>query len=331
MRKIGFIGRADNSGLGTMSWEFTRHIPCEKILIVKNGVYQIFPERFPGAKISGREFTKETVDWLLDGITGLVAFETTYDMRIFKEAKKRKIKTYIIPMYECSPPMSIIDPDVIICPSELDFNVYSKNKAGREVVFIPFPVDRERLKFTQKTKAHTFVHNAGHGGLAQRNGTSELLAAIPMVQSDVKFIIRSQGHINYSHPKADVRVGNFENYWDLWNEGDVFVFPHKFDGMSLPVQEALAVGMPVLSTAIFPFTKWLPTDWFFTADQIINTRVMNNSPEIEYAVVKPEEIARKIDEIANQDIREMSNLAMKIADKISWDKLKAKYVQVFSQ
>jgi hypothetical protein len=330
MRKVGFIARADNSGLGTMSWEFSKHIPCTKILVVKNGVYQIFPERFPGARVTKQSISKEDIAWLFEGIEVLVAFETTYDLTLFKQARKAGIKTIIIPMYECSPPMSILRPDVVICPSKLDFDTYA-GTPETTVLQSPFPVNRQMIPFRKRKIAKVFVHNAGHGGLAERNGTSELLAAIPMVQSDVKFVIRSQRPIQYSHPKAEILVGNFEKYSDMWGEGDVFIFPHKFDGMSLPIQEALSSGMPVLSTRIYPFTKWMPNDWFFDAEEIIRMRVMGNSPEIEYAVVKPESIARKVDEIANKDISGMSGQADQLADKLSWENLKQFYVQILSK
>ena len=44
--RIGIIARYDNSGLGTMCWEYARHLKPAKVLLVANGVYQTFPERF---------------------------------------------------------------------------------------------------------------------------------------------------------------------------------------------------------------------------------------------------------------------------------------------
>ena len=46
MVRQGLIARADNSGLGTLSWEFARHLKPDKVLLVSNGVFQTFPERF---------------------------------------------------------------------------------------------------------------------------------------------------------------------------------------------------------------------------------------------------------------------------------------------
>lgn len=323
--KLGFIARADNSGLGTMSWEFSRHLPFEKILVVKNGVYAIFTERFPRARVVHKDrIEKEDIDWLLDGITHLLAIETPYDYEIFRLARQKCIRTVLIPMYECMGETLPVNPDLFLCPSTLDFKLMPRPKK-----YLPVPVDRSRLPFRQRRHAKVFLHSVGHGGIMGRNGTSELLAAIPMVKSDVKFIIRSQKAFDYSHPKVELRVGNFENYWDLWSEGDVFVFPHKFDGLSLPIQEALSVGMPVLSTAMFPFLGWMPEHWFIPAIEIVQAKPALRM--IDYALVEPEQIAKKIDEFANTDITEASRTADELAKALDWKVLKERYLQVIAK
>lgn len=328
-KKLGLIARSDNSGLGTLSLEFYENLKpyIGKIVIVQNGVYKSFPERFPGARVTHRELSSEDIDWLLEGVDSILTFETPYSDRLFREAKKRGVRSILIPMYECTPSFSAIGhPDLILCPSKLDLDFYKPEKKHTEVKYLPIPVNRKRLSFNQKRRAKTFLHNAGHGGLAERNGTNELLAAIPMVQSDVKFIINTQRKINYSHPKVEMRVGNVLNYWDLWRDGDVFVFPHKFDGLSLPIQEALSVGMPVLSTAIYPFTTFLPNEWFFNPDQVIQTKVSGTmNQQIDFAIVRPEEVAKKIDEFADKDIREDSMTANRIASGFDWNRLREDY------
>lgn len=332
MKKIGLIARADNSGLGTLSREFFDNLPVYKTLIVNNGVYAIFPDRFKNYKVTGRDLGEKEVEWFLDGLDTLLTFETSYNPNLFRKANKKGIKTVLIPMYECTPSLETIGfPNILLCPSKLDFQFYKKYRGKTEVKYLPIPVNRKRLPFRERRIAHTFLHNAGHGGLTIRNGTNELLAAIPMIKSDVKILINSQRHISYSHPKLELRIGNFENYWDIWDKGDVFIFPHKFDGLSLPIQEALSVGMPVLTTAIFPFTTWLPKEWMFPPDEMISVRVSNTVREfIDYAVVRPETIAAKIDEYANKDISRDSQRAGNMAELISWKNLYNKYLDILS-
>lgn len=313
------IFRCDNSGLGTLSWEFFKHLDFAKALIVKNGVYRAFPERFPGGRFVHKDrIKKEDIDWLTSGVTSLLAFETPYEYEIFRTAHRKGVQTFLIPMYECYLDRPTVQPSMHICPSALDFDVVGGHK-----IHLPVPVNRKVLKYRPRQTAKVFLHNAGHGGISGRNGTGELLAAILMIKSDVKIIINTQKPINYSHPKVEIRVGNFLNYWDLWRDGDVFVFPHKFDGLSLPVQEALSVGMPVLSTDMYPFNTWLPKDWMIPTDEVIKAKPALR--EIDYHIVKPEAIANKIDEMANRSIVRDSGIANELASKISWDELLPKY------
>src|SRR5438093_13775566 len=111
-------------------------------------------------------------------------------------------------------------------------------------ILIADPVNTERVKFIQRGNADVFVHNGGIT-LGDVNGTEDLLKAIPLVRSDVKFIIRSQKLLTINDPRVDLRVRSVPNYWDLYNEGDVFVCPQRFRATSLPIQEAMAAGMPV--------------------------------------------------------------------------------------
>lgn len=326
--KIGLIARCDNSGLGTMSWEFYNNLPISRVLVYDTKRYASFPARFPGARVTTK-ITQDDLDWLMTDIDILITIETPYEWNIYLQARKRGIKTVLIPMYECEPKPLPALPDMIVCPSKLDFDIFNREIGGqRRVIMIPTPVNRQRLPFKLRKRARVFQHNAGHGGLVGRNGTTELLAAIPMLKSDAKVVIYSQKKIDFIHPKVDIRIGNFENYWSLWRgESDVFIFPHKYDGLSLPVQEALSVGMPVLSTSIYPFSMWLPQNWFFDAQETMNLRVFSRM--IDVAVIQPDAIARKIDEWYDMDISQESIRAGKLAEAISWDNLKHKYLTEF--
>ena len=315
--RIGIIGFPHNSGLGTMTMEFCRYFPGTKALLIDNGRYKSFPDRFPGARLSQR-FTKDDLDWLLCDIDLLVTFETPIEWRAFAMAAARGIKTVLIPMYECMPQRWPALPDLILCPSRLDYTIFHAefNKLCK-VEYLQWPVNREKVPFNPRKTAKVFEHHAGHGGLVGRNGTAELLAAIPMLKSDAQIVIYSQREMHYTHPKLTLRVGNYANYWDIWGSGDVFVFPHKFDGLSLPVQEALSNGMPVLSTEIPPFIGWLPQDWFFGAAELLQAKVFDRMVDI--ALPDPAVIAAKIDAWYGTDISEASRVANKLAAAIDWE------------
>lgn len=323
--KIGFIARGDNSGLGTLSWEFFNHLKPHKTLLVDPGNYKLFRERFPGAKQCPRgDMTMADMEWVLDGIDILLAIETPYRYTLFKMAKERGIKTVLIPMYECLPKHVPYEPDLYICPSELDYEFIG----DKPKTLIPCPINTTSLPYLHRKKAETFVFNNGHGGGGGRNGADVLFKAIDLVKSDARFIINSQvGLPHMERDNVEVVIGNYEEYFDIWGQGDVYVWPHKFDGLSLPVQEAVATGMPVLTTKFFPFTEWLPDEWLFEPSGVERKRIFH--VDIDVYDVDPQVLADKIDEWYGKDISADSVKAFEIAQERSWENLLPNYLKVF--
>lgn len=328
MKRIGLIARYDNSGLGTLSWEFARHLNPEKILLVSNGVYQTFPERysnFTTKKVDGR-MTPDDMQWILHGVDVLLSIETFYDWQIIKEARRMKVKTALYTMYEMTPDPIPLHADLYICPSKLDMQYFEP----WDHVFLPPPVAEDRLLWKKRTRAHSFVHTASHGGLHGRKGTQLFLDAIPLVKSEVSFTIYSWRPIDIDNTdrRLSVKVVNFENYWQSWREGDVLVYPQDYNGICLPVIEALSSGLGVLSTDIFPFNEYLPKKLLFQPESIYRTRAAPGLFETDAAKISPERIAEKIDEIANTNIEQESFYGKEWARENSWQKLLPQYQEV---
>lgn len=250
-----------------------------------------------------------SIEELLEKCTTLIFFETPFIWNIIVKARQKGIKTILIPMYECTPFPFPYEPDEVWSPSDLDTKFYG-DKVTRQ---IQIPVD---VKHRIRTKACTFVHNAGNGGLGGRNGTKELIEALKYIQNPIKLIIRSQVPISCDDPRVDVRIGTFD---DIWEEGDVFVFPEKFNGLSLPLQEAFASGMLVMCGNRFPMTEWLPNEpmipvWGYHKERI--------AVEFHCAEYQPIDIANAIDKWYGQDITKFSLLGKEFNEKTSWKKQK---------
>lgn len=328
--RIGLVARADNSGLGTMSWEFSNHLKPAKTLIVNPGKYHIFRERFPeNSRLCAKgQMSTQDMEWLLDGIDLLLTIETPYHYALYKMAKRAGVKTVLIPMYECMPPIVPHHPDLYICPSEIDMDFVDY---GQKKVLIPCPINIRKLVFKRRKRAETFVFHNGHGGGKNRNGAKEFIEAISLVKNkEVKFIIYSQlGLPKIDDPRVEVRIGNYENYYDIWQDGDVYVHPHKFDGLSLPIQEAIGVGMPVICTKFYPFTEWLPEHWMFPSPSHTRERIFHLKVDVHE--VNPQILAAKIDAWAMQDITHESWEAHRLSRDRSWGKLKPKYLKEFKK
>jgi len=320
--KIGLVARADNTGLGMLSWEFFENLReyMAKVIIYDGGAFQIFPERFDNPEI----ITKDQIpDDFLEGIDLILAIETPYDWSIFGRAKTRGIKTVLIPMFECNQKPLEAYPDLIVCPSQIDFESFWGELARLEI--LPLPVNRKRVSFKLRQKARVFLHNVGHGGLHGRTGTGKFLKAIEMVKTNVRFLIHSQIKIpKVNDVRVEIRIGNLKNYWDLWQRGDVYVFPTNQEMISMPVQEALAAGMPVLMPkfSIYDF----PDNWIISSKNKFRAKIIDRF--MNFFEIEPRAIAEKIDEWANRDITGASKIADKLASTLDWRVLKSEWIEL---
>jgi len=326
--RIGMIARMCNSGLGTLSWEFANHLKPHKVLLVENGLFQTFPERYK--EFNTKEvpahstISKEYRDWLFEDTDIILSIETFYTWGIVPLAKEVGIKTVLITMLEMTPEIIPAKPDLFICPSLLDYRVISEPKT-----YLPIPLNAEKLVWRKRTKAKVFIHPASHGGMSGRKGTNLLLEAMGYVKSDIKLIIYTWKDISSQNEKVIIKKINFENYWQIWREADVLVYPQDYNGICLPVQEAFASGLGIISTNIFPFNEYLPHDLLFEPDGFYNTRADSGLLEVEAAKIDPKKIAEKIDEVASMDsIEKYSLIGKEWAEENSWNKLLPKYEKV---
>ncbi len=245
--RIGMICRFDNSGLGTLSWEFSRHLKPDKILLIQNGVFQTFPERYKEWE-DGRikivhpfgTVTPKQADWLLEDIDILFTCETFYDWSLVKRARPKGVKTVLYTMYEMTQEIMSLHPTHYLCPSELDMKYFP------EGTLLPPPIATDRLIWKERKIAKHFVHSGSHSGVSGRKGTQLLLDAIPLVKTqDIKFTIYSwQANFQVpDDPRIEVKVVNFKNYWQMWREGDVLIYPQDYNGICLPIVEAMSSGL----------------------------------------------------------------------------------------
>lgn len=318
--RIGLIGRCDNCGLGNMSWAFHDNLPIVKTLLFKRS-YACFPDRFKNNRLIEHP-TQLDIDWLLDGIDTLIAIETPYDWEIFKQAQRKGIKTVMIPMPEFFPDRMYWHlVDMWWCISPLEYEMAPANK-----VFIRNPVDKKKIKFRLREAAKTFVAHLGHGGIMGRNGSSELVAAIKKARGYFKTIIYSQFPIKVDTPRIEVRPGNIKNYDELWNEGDVFVHLCKFGGDHMPINEAMAAGMPVIALDHCPWNKFVPKETLVDPLRILP--VSFGMVTCSMAMVDVDKVAEKIEMLAGEDIRHLSMKSDSISNTFSWETLKPKILEI---
>jgi hypothetical protein len=240
----------------------------------------------------------------------------------------------MIPMYEWTPFPAPVEPDRFLCPSLLDLDYYGNRGQAR---FLPVPVE---VPWRKRRRARIFVHNAGNAESAERNGTPELLKAILNVKSNAKFLLRMQHSPEYtkyeelfhdkhggllekvrSHSRVEF-INRTIPFEELWSRGDVFVFPEKFNGLSMPLQEAHASGMLVMAGDRYPVNTWLPEAPLIPVHAYEACEMKVKLQSAEYL---PEAIAQNIDNWFDADISVFSEEGKAWAEKHTWDIFRDRY------
>lgn len=330
--RIGTFCYATSQGLGILAKDFYDHGVVTDAMPIMHGSRPNHDSWYPNAQwISSLKDFKQR-DMMIDfakSMDVMLFFETPFWWPIIDHCKQAGVKTALMVMYECMPRQLPVIPDLILCPSLLDLQYYPTGK------LITVPVDQ---KWKLRERAIRFIHNAGHGGLQGRNGTIELMEAWGLVKTPAELIIRSQSPIKGSPAfpscsqhgtriKFELREVPRE---ELFSDGDVFVFPEKFNGLSLPLQEAYASGMCIAASERFPMTGWLPNKPLIPVTGYLPSSI-GGCNSFNKATIRPEDIASKIDELYDTDISEFSKAGKAWAEENSWDKLKPKYLEVLSK
>jgi hypothetical protein len=215
-------------------------------------------------------------------------------------------------------------PSHFIAPSLLDQRYFSNSE------YIPVPVD---VKWKYRTTANTFVHNAGHFGLQGRNGTRELVEAMKLVTSPAQLLLRCQESPPFlipPLPNITLQIGNVP-YESLWDEGDVFIFPEKFNGLSLPLQEARAAGMLIIATDRFPMNTWLPTEYLIKPETTYRTNIGGSYLDFEESIISSKSIAETIDKVYGQCIADYSIAGNAWGNSMSWERLGQRWLSALQR
>jgi glycosyltransferase involved in cell wall biosynthesis len=126
---------------------------------------------------------------------------------------------------------------------------------------------------------------------------------------------------------ADVRTtyqGAVPGVEQLYGLGDVFLLPQKFRATSLPIQEAMAAGMPVLTTDMPPFNEFC--QFLIPSRGVSSLRGQFMKRDVLSHQVEPQAIANAIDHLAGQDISEASRAARRYAESIGWQVLAPRWL-----
>lgn len=329
--RVGTLAYDTSRGLGHLARDFHRHGIVTDVCVVVHGRVPSNEGWYPGAprvplgKLA-REPHATTVRDFCRGLDALLFFETPFDWSLIPFCREICVRTYLITMYECTP-RDHPAPHRYLCPSLLDLEYFPDG------VFSPLPVE---YPWRLRTRAEHFVHNGGYLGLRGREGTTLLIEAMRHVRSPLRLTIRVQENVGAEHQRmmaADPRieyVAATVPYEDLYGIGDVAVVPQRFNGCSLPLQEARASGMLVMSTDRFPMNTWLPREPLIPVAEYRKAQIGGAYLTFDEAQIRPEDIAATMDRFYGTDITEYSQSARAWAEGMSWAALGPRWKEALS-
>lgn len=156
--------------------------------------------------------------------------------------------------------------DFVLCNTKRHLSVFNWHP---NCIYIPWGTDVNKLKPTERRKNDKvkFIFSLGWGGnsLIDRRGFSIMLQAFSGINKECELLIYSQ--IAFSELLAnwkeiitnDKRIRFIYGTYDPFpfNNGDVYVYPSKLDGIGLSLPEALSCGLPAITTNSPPMNEFV--------------------------------------------------------------------------
>lgn len=320
--RIGVIAQPHNTGIGNQSWEFCRHMNPAKVLLTDLTILhgqagkkvKAYPERFSDhdTRTCQGVPSPQDIDWLTTDVDVVFVIETPLNHELFTLARFKNVRTVLQLNWEfldLAQHTNLPHPDVLLAPSQWCYpNIFRLAKQrDMRIEYLPVPVATDRIGRRTVREVKRAIHVAGHKTYMDRNGTEIVRQTGQLLQSQANIEI---------HEQTEREV---ENYWELYQEGDVLLLPRRYGGLSLQIQEACAAGMiPVVGR----HDPYATTAVAVRSDKAQKLRLR---VPIHTYNVNPIDLARTLDKLADMDTTELSDRMYAYADSISWRTMKMKY------
>lgn len=161
--------------------------------------------------------------------------------------------------------------DFLICNTLRHYSTFDWHPQS---FYIPWGTDinlfSPSTEYPVESDSVTFFHSAGFS--PDRKGTDLVIKAFAQLKGSVRLIIHSQVKIATLIPELTEVIRNLEKnekliYYEktvpapgLYYLGDVYVYPSRLDGIGLTVTEALACGLPVITSDCPPMNEFIDKD-----------------------------------------------------------------------
>lgn len=340
--RIGLLAFSTDTGLGIQTHNFYKHMKPTKTLIADLSSMNHMPthhERFPDAVVVKGIPECAAMDWLTNDVDIVFVCETPLNYCLFEKGEAKGVPTVLQYNYEFLDYLNrpeLPKPTVLAAPTIWHKkDVEALNIAP--VLDLPVPTEVSDIISREISQCRKIFHIAGRQAIHDRNGTRTFIDAAIKCGRKFEFIIYAQQldddtkrHIENAQQHIDLTVvWDVADYMDMYRDGDLLVLPRKYGGLCLPMQEALAAGIPVIMPDIEPNGYRLPKQWLVKAER---TRSFMTRTQIDLYETDADHLAFKMCQFGDDELMKWSNKeAIEIGKGLKWENLKVYYQTVFEQ
>jgi glycosyltransferase involved in cell wall biosynthesis len=175
------------------------------------------------------------------------------------------------------------------------------------IVTMPWGVDLQHFRFSLRSRCLSFLFANGTGGFRGRKGASIVAEAARMAPNAKVLMMTQDPSLASAMPSnVEIRRTNLDCRADVYREGDVLVAPSRWEGFGLPLYEAQACGIPVITTDHPPMNE-CGASWLIPPKNLNPIRIANKV--ILEAIPSAAELGRLMTRLSGQEIHRESQSA----------------------
>jgi 1,2-diacylglycerol 3-alpha-glucosyltransferase len=224
-----------------------------------SGAKVTYGYRLKGTELDWRQFS----NWIEKNNLDIVIFNEQSEIDCVYQARKKfpklKMGAYI-DYYKEDTLEDFRYYHFLLCNTKRHYNTFSWHPGA---YYLPWGVNLEIFsKINNKKNGElVFFHSRG---MSNRKGTDEVINAFidgKLYKKDAKLVIHTQTSIESLISTEQANKYNIEiickevKHPGLYYLGDVYVYPTTLDGLGLTIYEALASGLPVITTNEAPMNE----------------------------------------------------------------------------
>lgn len=340
--RIGLWGaRADQGGLAAMTHDFFRHVEPDETMVVDLGDAGRGParvEQYPGARVVrgyNDAITEGMIRQFARKVDVVYAAETFYREDVAAVFADCGVPTVLHVMPELWR-QEMAQPTRMWAPT-----TWELGRLPEHTEVVPVPVDTDRFPARlADVPARRFMHLSAPA-FHDRNGSNIVDDALAWIACDEPITVvycgaRKPPPAWHNHHGTTIRVewdqGGHATREALWaGDADALVMPRRYAGLSLPMQEAAAQGMPIVATDLPPQNAWLPAATLAPARPHRTVRMVGGHFTVYDA--SPVDVADRISVLANdtETARSARSASLSRAQDLSWDRWKPRYLDLLQE